>query len=478
MKNYYRTNFSKSLKFFAFIVSFLFLSAPAFAIQDLDNLPAGDTITLEDCIAYAYEHSPHIKKARNKVLAAKSKIGQAKSVYFPTLSANTGYYISQNAKKWDSSKNYHSLNVDLSQKIWDFGKMNATLNANKYNLKAAELSLEYEYVYTAYDVKIEYYKSLELWAKFLINQRNVEIQQLQYNRAKALYEEGLRSKIDVVDAEVALDNAKAALIEARCNYFVQIMLLKNSMYWSNCPQQYKLAPTPTFNVLLDYKYETDLSKSSNNPDFHTILTQGIKKSNVIGNKAEDFLKLPHDVDWYLKESREKNPYLLGIKLIEQAAAENVKGIKRMYNPDLDLNLGYGLTNKDRTTSNNFTVGARFGFGNVNAMLWKTKLDEAKATLAMAQNDTEQYIIDNEWDVRDKVAWMLRFPSEISIKLNQIERSLEYLELADGRYTVGTGNYIELQKAAHEYYQAQLEYINVVCSYNKVLAMIDKAIGVR
>ena len=478
MKYSFKFNSNWLAKQAAILAAFLIVGTPSFAIQDLDNLPAGESITLEDCINYAYEHSPHIKKAKNNVLAAKSKIGQAKSVYFPTLSANTGYYINQNGKGWDRTNNYHSLSVDLSQKIWDFGKMNATLNANKYTLKAAELALEYEYVYTAFDVKVEYYKCLELWAKLKINERNVEIQQLQYNRAKSLFEEGLKSRIDVVDAEVALDEAKFALVEARSAYYTEIMILKNAMYWANCPQQYKLEPTPTFNILVDYKYETDLSKSAKNPDFHTILTQGIKKSNVLGNKKEDFLELPHDVDWYLKESREKNPYLLGIQLIEKAAEENLKGVKRMYNPDLDLGLGYTLLNNNETSSNNFNIGIRAGIGNVNVMLWKTKLDQAKATLAMAKNDTEQYIIDNEWDVRDKVAWMLKFPPEISIKLNQIERSLEYLELADGRYMVGTGNFIELQKAAHEYYLAQLEYINVVCAYNKVLAMIDKAIGVR
>lgn len=460
------------------IICFVFMCGPAFAIQDLEQVQPGETITLEDCINYAFEHSPHIKRARNNVLAAKSKIGQTKSVYFPSLSASTGYYMNQNAKRWDSDNNYHSVSVDLSQKIWDFGKMNATLNAYKYNLRAAELALEYEYVNTSYNIKMEYYKCLELWAKVKISERNVEIQQIQYDRAKALFEEGLKSKIDVVDAEVALDNAKFALIESSSDYYTEIMLLKNAMYWADCPDQYKLAPTPTFNILVDYKYETDLSKSSKNPDFHTILTQGIKKSNVIGNKKEDFLELPHDVDWYIKESREKNPYVLGIKLIEKAAGENLKGVKRMYNPDLDLNLGYSLLNSRNSTSNMFDIGARLGFGAINAMYMKTKIEEAKANLAMAQNDTEQYLIDNEWDIRDKVGWMKKFPSEISIKLNQIERSLEYLELADGRYTVGTGNYIELQKAAHEYYLAQLEYVNIVCQYNMVLAMLDRSIGKR
>ncbi len=460
------------------IVMLSFSVIPAEAIQDLNEIKSGETITLEDCIEYAFKHSPVIKKAQNNVLAAKSKKGQAKSTYFPTLSANTGYYIQQNAKNWDRSNNYHGVTVGLSQKIFDFGKMNATLNASKYNLKAAELSLEYAYVQTAYNVKMSYYRCLNLWARVLINQRNVAIQQLQRERAEALYKEGLKSRIDVVDAEVALNNAKFSLAEANSDYYTEIMVLKNSMYWSNCPEQYVLAPTETFNILTDYKYEADLSKTIDNADFHTVLTQGIKKSNVIGNKKEDFLVLPHEAQWYLEQSRTNNPYVLGIKLIELAAQENLKGVKRLYNPDLDLDLGYTLRNTNIAISNGFNIGIRFGFGQVNAMLIKTRIEEAKANLAMAKNDTETYLIDNEWDIRDKVAWMKKFPNEINIKLDQIERSLEYLQLADGRYTVGTGNYIELQQAANEYYKAQLEYVDVISEYNQVLAMLNKSIGIR
>lgn len=468
----------KMKKFCLFVVLVIAFTPSAFAIQDLNTVNAGDTITLEDCINYAFEHSPVIKKARNNVLASKSKIGQAKSTYFPSLSANTGYYISQNAKNWDRTNNYHDVSAGLSQKIFDFGKMNTTLNASKYNTRAAELDLEYAYVQTAYNVKMTYYNCLNLWAKLLINQRNVAIQQLQHDRAKALHEEGLKSRIDVVDAEVALNNAKFSLAEAISDYYTEIMILKNNMYWANCPEQYRLAPTETFNILVDYKYETDLSKSIDNADFHTVLTQGIKKANVLGNTKNDFLSLPHEVDWYLEQSREKNPFILGVKLIELAANENVKGVRRMYNPDLDLDLGYSLSYNNDFSSNLFSAGVKFGFSKVNLMYMKTKLEEAKALLAMAHNDTETYLIDNEWDVRDKVAWMKKFPNEINIKLDQIERSLEYLELADGRYTVGTGNYIELQKAANEYYKAQLEYVDVICQYNQVLAMLNKSIGIR
>ena len=56
------------------VVALLFLAmtsviAPAaFAIQDLDTLKGGETITLEDCLNHAFTHSPHIKKAKNNIL--------------------------------------------------------------------------------------------------------------------------------------------------------------------------------------------------------------------------------------------------------------------------------------------------------------------------------------------------------------------------------------------------------------------------
>lgn len=469
----------RKLVLFTFVSCICFLSCQkGYCIQDLNTVEAGQTITLEDCINYAFENSPKIKKAKNNVKVEKSIIGQTKSVYFPSLSASTGYYISQNGRHWDNQRNYHGVSANLSQKIWDFGKMNAALNKNKYNKKAAELDLEYLYVQTAYEVKISYYKCLNYWAKVLINERNVAIQQIQYERAKSLFEEGLKSRIDVVDAEVALNNAKFNLIEAKSNYYTEVMVLKNNMYWSNCPEQYILAPTDKFNLLTDYSYEKDLSKSLNNKDFHTVLTMGIRKSNVLGNKEEDFLALPNDIDWYLKKSVTENPFLLGIKLIENAAYESLVSVKRMYNPDLDLRMGYSLNNTNISTSHGFGISGIFEFGNINGMYYKNKVDEAKALYDMAKNNTETYLIDNEWDVRDKVAWMKKFPDEINIKLDQIERSLEYFELADGRYTIGTGDFIELQKAANEYYKAQLEYVDVVCEYNQVLAMLNRAIGLR
>ena len=72
-------------------------SMPAFCISEIAE---NSVLDLQDCIELALKNSPKINMTRNYALAAKSRIGQAKSDYFPTLSAGTGYY-----GQFDSTKN-------------------------------------------------------------------------------------------------------------------------------------------------------------------------------------------------------------------------------------------------------------------------------------------------------------------------------------------------------------------------------------
>ena len=64
-----RNVLKNSLKLLLVVVLMNNSNLSCFAIQDLDSLQGGATITLEDCIEYAFANSPVIKKAKNNVLA-------------------------------------------------------------------------------------------------------------------------------------------------------------------------------------------------------------------------------------------------------------------------------------------------------------------------------------------------------------------------------------------------------------------------
>ena len=58
----------------------------------------------------------------------------------------------------------------------------------------------------------------------------------------------------------------------------------------------------------------------------------------------------------------------------------------------------------------------------------------------------------------------------------IKETLENFELADGRYEVGLGDYIELQDAKVKYNNAQINYVQAVHNYNVARANLEKAIA--
>ena len=84
------------------------VALPAFGVSELVE---NSVLDLQDCIELALQNSPKINMAKNYALAAKSRIGQAKSDYFPTLSVGTGYYGQFVATKNNSNNDKYYWNV-------------------------------------------------------------------------------------------------------------------------------------------------------------------------------------------------------------------------------------------------------------------------------------------------------------------------------------------------------------------------------
>ena len=57
-------------------------------------------------------------------------------------------------------------------------------------------------------VKTNYYAVLAATANMKVQEANISVNERQYQQTKAYFEEGLKSKIDLVNAEVYLSDAK------------------------------------------------------------------------------------------------------------------------------------------------------------------------------------------------------------------------------------------------------------------------------
>ena len=58
----------------------------------------------------------------------------------------------------------------------------------------------------------------------------------------------------------------------------------------------------------------------------------------------------------------------------------------------------------------------------------------------------------------------------------LNQTFENFELADGRYAVGLGDYIELQDAKVNYNNAQNTYVQAVYNYNVARANLERLIA--
>ena len=103
--------------------------------------------------------------------------------------------------------------------------------------------------------------------------------------------------------------------------------------------------------------------------------------------------------------------------------------------------------------------------NVNAMAIKNKIDQGKSYLDIALNNVDMLKKGIYFDVQNYYVNMKQLEKRIPLKGQKVEQTLENFELADGRYAVGLGNYLELQQAQTNYNNAQLDFVQSVFDYN-------------
>ena len=209
-------------------------------------------LNMKDCIELALQNSPKIKKARYNYGLSKGNLGIAKSGYFPTLGVGTGYNVFESrTNRNNTSSNIYSAEASIKQLIWNFGKTNANIKMYNFDRIAALYDFEDIVLDTIFTVKTNYYGVLAAKATVDVNRANVQINERNYQRTKAYFDEGIKSKIDLVNAEVYLSDSKVTLVNSEKLYQNALVKLNNSMYIAFAPE-YEIENTETFNFSNNY----------------------------------------------------------------------------------------------------------------------------------------------------------------------------------------------------------------------------------
>ena len=209
------------------IILALSLNSPVFALEDI-KVEQGSILSLNDCITIALNNNPNIKNAQYNYGISKANVNIARSEFFPTIGIGTGYNLGNtNTKYYTQGTNTYNVQAQLNQLLWNFGRTNANIKMQKFYLIADQYYFDNTVRETTFNVKQKYYEVLAARATVKINEAYVDINERNYLRTKAYFDEGIKSKIDLVNAEVTLSDSKITLIQSQKAYKNSLVNLNN-----------------------------------------------------------------------------------------------------------------------------------------------------------------------------------------------------------------------------------------------------------
>ena len=174
-------------------------------------------------------------------------------------------------------------------------------------------------------------------------------------------------------------------------------------------------------------------------------------------------------------AKENRPDLKALNASVKAMKQYVLLTKRQYLPDLKGGVGYSYANNRYYADSGMNVSLNLS-STFNIMQVKNEVDIANSQLNLAKTEVELLNQNLYFDIQSAYVDMIQLEKQIPLLETKVRQTLENLELADGRYAVGLGDYIQLQDARVNYNNAQSSYVQAVYNYNVARATLEREIA--
>jgi len=392
----------------------------------------GEMLDLQRCIAIALSGHPSIQAAAGTLRAGDSRIGQARSGYYPQLNGSAGYSRTDPTSAGQVYDSYSS-SVSLSQNLYDFGKTSTQVKIQEFNRDSSRSDLDNIRTQVSFGVKQTYFGLLQAGKNRDVSREVVGQFQQHLDQAKAFFEVGTKPKFDVTKAEVDLSNAKLTLIKAENAFRLARVALNNAMGLPEAP---------------DYEVADQLS----------------------------FQRVEIDLDETIRKAYDRRPDLKAIAVKKQSLEQSIELARKGYYPYVTGNAGYGWGGGAFPLDQGWNFGAQLNVPLFSGFSTKYQVAEAQANLeVLAANEALlRQTIDQ--DVRQ--AWLnLQEAADRGAAAElTVRQAAENLELANGRYASGVGSPIEVTDALVAASNAKTAQISALYDYKLAQSSLEKAAG--
>jgi outer membrane protein TolC len=402
-----------------------------------------ETLVLSRCIEIALKQNQSIVAAFNTMEVNRSRVGEARSGYYPQLSAFGGYDRIKplnNDTNQMTAYNQYNGGVTVNQTFYDFGRTSSSVDISKSNLDSSRSDLDTTQSVVTLSVKQAYYAVLQAKRNRDVAADVIKQFQLHLDQANGFYQVGTKAKIDVIKAQVDLSNAKLSLINAENALKIAWVNLNNAMGVPDAPE-YSIEDNLEFQPYAITLEEATTKAFNNRPDLKSAVAK------------------------------------------RQAAEQNISFQRSDYLPILSGSASYSRVGTPENlpvnqSPNTWTAGVTLTFPLFSGFLTSHRVAEAKANLYFFRANEEATRQQILLDVRQAFLNLQAADASISATDLIVKQAQENLDLANGRYAAGVGSPIEVSDAFATYVTARATYTNALYSYKIAQANIEKATGTR
>ncbi len=413
--------------------------------------PKVPDMKLEDAIKLALKKNPDILDGVQKLNLTSGQMISVRSKISPQISLTSDYgYTTRELNQIevanaDVNNQVWNINLEFNQLLYDGGATISRIRSAIASEHGSYFELRATIDQVISEVKINFSEIVLNRALIIANQQSVDLLTEQLKDQRNRYEAGTVPRFNVLQAEVALANAKPPLIQAQNNYRVSMYRLVRLLGMDYPPGFPSEVP---FNIVgkLDYKPRTL------NPD--------------------DSIRI----------AVARNPGLKAQRQSILATAAKVNEQVAGYLPVIKARAAQTNTSDMMTSKLTNVVSGWFLGINGSWALWDGLLTYGNVKQAKAQLDSSKINYDNGvreviLQVQQAISNLLEAKETVDSQEASVVQGVEALRLSQERLDAGAGTQLDVLNQQTSLLQSQTFLLQAYFSYIKGMAEYERALSV-
>ncbi len=401
-------------------------------------------LTLAQAEQTALNNHPQIQAARYTSFAAKEIVREARSAYFPAISASLTGAGAENGSRIAAGGlnnpviyNRFASGISVGQMLTDFGRTHALVASSTLNAQAQDQNVSGQRAAVLLEVDRAYFSALRAQAVQRVAQATVDARQIVVDQISALAASHLKSGLDVSFARVNLATAQLVLAQAQ-NDTQRAFAMLAATLGTQAGASYVLSEEPL----------------PAPPPAET--------TSLVAAALRD------------------RPEVVGARFGAESAARLAEAEANLVRPSVSVVGAFGMAPyRELAIPEHYSAfGINISVPVMNGNLFAAR--HAEATLRAEATTQRLRDVENQIARDVRIAWLNANTAFQRLGLTDqlLDQASQALDLAQSRYDLGLSSIVELSQAQLNKTQAELEQASAKYDYQVQTAALSFAIGAR